>query len=196
MGLDVSVLVVPARLDLEVLEAKARRELRRGGGNVSLLLVDERTGPAGLAAQLPAYSALSVWGDEEGDGWDALAVALTQELGQRGLAFTVADHAAVGCWQVLEPGRAEDANWISGKGYRSAPVKGLAAAFGLELPEEGLAEGLSIAARGGLCLRSSASGVPAGPLAAEVAARIVADDVPGAEYACCLLAHGEEPRLA
>ncbi len=193
MTIDVSVLVLEARLTPAELEPLARKTLTRGGTNVSLLLVDERAGPAALRERLGAYTALSVWGDEEGEGWDAFAQALTDAHGGPSLAFTVAEHASVGCWQLLEPRRPGPAHWLSGKGYRSAPALGLLAAFGVELPEDeahALPQALTAAERG-LCLRSSSAAIPPGELDGALARRIVEDAVRGAEYACCLLGHGE-----
>ncbi|HZV00490.1 MAG TPA: hypothetical protein VFF73_27500 [Planctomycetota bacterium] len=131
MGMDVSFVIAPERID-EKLLAKAAKGL--GQSKTSLLVGDRDALPEPLAKALPDPVAISLWAPEPlGASWDSFGIAIAEALPEtKLLAVTMSDHGSTGCWQVIEGGKTGPAHWLE-EGYTRGIFLGLEAAYGVEL---------------------------------------------------------------
>ena len=162
--------------------------------NLALFLADEQSGPNWLRREIPEYRCLSLWSNQEIEV-QLVASDLSSKTTVPVLVVMMSDHAQVGGWQIYTEGRCQTSYWADPedcRDYSSCGIEGFQKAFGvvLSLTDEerlGLVETLAQPSRG-VCLHSSSSALGAGqPLTKEQMVSIREDDVPDAEYACCLV---------
>src|SRR5258708_4041854 len=122
MGFDGSLLFLPCLLaDEDLLDVAGEVEAR----HLTLLVVDEASGPETLRDAFARYTVITAWGPDPFRAWDRLAAALGARVGGRALALSVGEHGGVGCWQIIDDGAPGPAHWLDA-GYDQAPALGFA----------------------------------------------------------------------
>jgi hypothetical protein len=101
MGQDVSVVLVPRRVQGDVLADVARRTFADDPPE-NLVLLYGYGGPGCLERVIPEFTAVELWADRE-DNPARFAAELSKSLG-RAVVWLMADHAPCGASQVLERG--------------------------------------------------------------------------------------------
>jgi len=179
MAGDLTILIVPGRLDAALLVEAAREAFAaRVGGDLAALVVDEDGADPALAEKVGPFSAVSFWlqGQEELP-IEPFVLALSKRLGKRRLMVAWAtEFFGSSGWRVFEGGKVGRAETFKDDGIGVTAVKegGIEAAFGK--PASGFdVNALAFGSRGVKLLPLEEAGAP---LAKEDAERVLYDADP------------------
>jgi hypothetical protein len=190
MGIDATILCAANTLHADRIADIAREQFdRETAPNLAILLADETAAPTFIKTQLPRFTALSVWADNEID-LRPLAIAISRILKQKLIAITMADHACVGGWQIFDDGEERDSYWTAEEDYSTCGIRGIETAFNVALnPPDDHANVVEqfLDTTIGICVRSTTSAMQSGcSLSADAIQQILEGDLAHAEIECVL----------
>jgi hypothetical protein len=188
MGMDVSLTFVPRRLDVGLLATVAGEAFAPDPpGNLVLLYT--HTGPAYVQQVFPELTAVALWADRE-DSPEPFALEISRVVG-KAVAWTKADHASVGGWQMYENGAPGPGHSTPGAAYAEQGICGLEAAFGVRLNVHGMERGWCtegfLLERSGICVFGTGPLQASQVLTLDQIQAIEEYDFRGVELECMLL---------